>query len=205
MRLYYLIFLFILSTVGLSGQVDTVKHKNDSLPDSFYLLQKVNRDGVTMPEIEIKEVTIVGGRKSATERRDYRRYDRMILNIKKVYPYAVIVRNRLDQVNEDMKTIDSEKERKAYLRTVEKDVFSEYEDDISRLTISQGKILIKLIDRETQNTSYQLIKEYRGGISAAFWQSIAWFFGTNLKAEYDRYGEDAVIEMIILEIEEGRL
>jgi len=158
-----------------------------------------------MPEVEIKEVTIVGGRKSTARKRDYRRYEKLIYNIKKVYPYAVLVRNKLTQVNEELKTVESERERKAFLKSVEKDVFSEYEDDISNLTITQGKILIKLIDRETQNTSYDLIKEYRGRISAAFWQGIARLFGTNLKAEYDRYGDDAVIEMILMEIEAGRL
>ena len=158
-----------------------------------------------MPEVEIKEVTIVGGHKSGTRKRDYRRYEKLINNIKKVYPYAVVVRNKLVQVNEELKTVESERERKAFLKSVEKDVFAEYEDEISNLTITQGKILIKLIDRETQNTSYDLIREYRGRISAAFWQGIARLFGTNLKAEYDRYGDDAVIEMILMEIEAGRL
>lgn len=190
----------------LSGQIDTLRHKNDSLPDRFYLLQKVERNGVTMPEVEIKEVTIVGGNTgSAARKRDFRRYERQIYNIKKVYPYAIIVRTRLELVNEELKNVNSEKERKTYLRNVEKDVFAEYEDDISHLTITQGKILIKLIDRETQNTSYELIRDYRGKVSAAFWQGIARLFGTNLKAEYDRYGDDAALEMIVLEIEAGRL
>jgi hypothetical protein len=192
-------------TVSLSGQTDSLKHRKDSLPDRFYLLQKVERGGETMPEIEIKEVTIVGGHKAANRKRDYRRYEKLIYNIKKVYPYAVVVRNRLELVNEELKFIDNERERKAHLKSVEKDVFAEYEDEISNLTITQGKILIKLIDRETQNTSYELIREYRGRISAAFWQGIARLFGTNLKAEYDRYGDDAVIEMILVEIEAGRL
>jgi hypothetical protein len=73
------------------------------------------------------------------------------------------------------------------------------------LTITQGRLLIKLIDRETQNTSYTLIREYRGKFSAAFWQSVARLFGTNLKEEYDPYGEDAHIEAIINEIDAGRL
>ena len=73
------------------------------------------------------------------------------------------------------------------------------------MTISQGRILIKLIDRETRNTSYTLIRDYRGKFSAAFWQGIARFFGTNLKEEYDPYGEDALIEAIIKEIDAGRL
>jgi hypothetical protein len=205
-RLSLLILLVTFYYAGLSGQADTVRHKNDSLPDRFYLLQKVNRNGVTMPEVEIKEVTIVGGGSgNATRKRDFRRYERLIYNIKKVYPYAIIVRKRLEVVNEELKSVTSERERKAYLKNVEKDVFAQYEDDISHLTITQGKILIKLIDRETQNTSYELIRDYRGKVSAAFWQGIARLFGTNLKAEYDRYGDDAALEMIVLEIEAGRL
>jgi hypothetical protein len=73
------------------------------------------------------------------------------------------------------------------------------------MTITQGRLLIKLIDRETQNTSYVLIKDYRGKLSAAFWQGIARIFGTNLKSEYDPEGEDALIESIIQEIDAGRL
>jgi len=74
-----------------------------------------------------------------------------------------------------------------------------------RMTITQGRLLIKLIDRETQNTSYELIRQYRGGLSAAFWQGVARIFGTNLKEEYDPYGEDALIELIIINIEAGLL
>lgn len=87
----------------------------------------------------------------------------------------------------------------------EKDVFNEFEDDIKDMTITQGKLLIKLIDRETQNTSYELIKDYRGGLTAAFWQGIARIFGTNLKEEYDPFGNDALIEVILMEIEDGKL
>jgi hypothetical protein len=116
-----------------------------------------------------------------------------------------MVRVRLNQVNEALKNIPDEKSRKAYMKSVEKDVFAEYEDDMRQMTISQGRLLIKLIDRETQNTSYELIRDYRGKFSAGFWQSIARIFGTNLKEEYDPYGNDALIELLINEIEAGRL
>jgi hypothetical protein len=198
-----ILFLMLFIT-DLSAQSDTLKNKNDSLPGRFYLLQKVERNGVTMPEVEIKEVTIVGSHRTP-RRNEYRKYEKLISNIKKVYPYAIIVRNRLEQVNEDISNISGEKERKAYLKTVEKDVFAEYEDDIQNMTITQGRLLIKLIDRETQNTSYVLIREYRGKFSAAFWQGIARIFGTNLKEEYDPYGEDALIEFIIREVDAGNL
>ena len=122
-----------------------------------------------------------------------------------MYPYALVVRRKLEEVNSDLQNITGERERKAYLKNIEKDVFAEYEDDMRKMTITQGRLLIKLIDRETQNTSYALIREYRGKLSAAFWQGIARIFGTNLKEEYDPYGEDALVESIIREVEAGRL
>ena len=157
-----------------------------------------------MPEVEIKEVAVVA-RPTRAMRSDFRKYQRLVSNLKRVYPYAYMVRQKLEKVNEDLKNIEGERERKDYIKNVEKDVFGEYEGDMRQLTITQGRLLIKLIDRETQNTSYDLIKEYRGWFSAAFWQGIARIFGTNLKDEYDAFGEDALIELIIWEIEAGRL
>jgi hypothetical protein len=203
-RLIFTILVFILFVTDMSGQEDTLKHKNDTIPERSYLIQNVNRDGVTMPEVDIKEVTVVP-RNRPEKRSDYRKYERLVYNIKRVYPYAIMVRIRLNQVNEAMKNITDEKSRREYMKSVEKDVFAEYEDDMRQMTISQGRLLIKLIDRETQNTSYELIKDYRGKFSAAFWQSIARIFGTNLKEEYDPYGDDAIIELIINELDAGRL
>jgi Domain of unknown function (DUF4294) len=203
-RLIFSILVIFLFVTDVTGQKDTLKQKNDTLQDRFYFLQNVKRDGITMPEVEIKEVTVVA-RPGSAGRNEYRKYERLIYNIKKVYPYALIVRIRLNQVNEELKSITSEKERKNYIKDVEKDVFAEYEDDLVNMTITQGRLLIKLIDRETQNTSYSLIREYRGKLTAAFWQGIARIFGSNLKEEYDAYGDDALIESIIREIDAGRL
>ena len=197
--------LFLVSSV--SGQSDTIIPKKDTIPGRVYLLQKINRNGEVLPEIAIKEVTVVGRHRSSARRTQsqFRKYDRLTYNLKKIYPYAVIARLRLDQVNEDLSGIKDEKERKRYIKDFEKNVFREYEDDIQDMSITQGRLLIKLIDRETRNTSYDLIKQYRGGLNAAFWQGIARLFGTNLKEEYDPYGEDALIEVIVCEIEAGRL
>lgn len=188
------------------GQDDTVKHANDTLPNRFYVLENVERDGLALPEVEIKEVTIVARPTSVNAKRSvFRKYQRLVDNIKKVYPYALMVRRTLGEVNEEMKGMETERERKDYIKDIEKKVFGEYEDDMRNMTFTQGKLLIKLIDRETQNTSYDLIKDYRGKLSAAFWQGIARIFGTNLKEEYDAFGDDALIELIINEIEEGRI
>jgi len=189
------------------GQRDSISLSGDSIPQRFYLLQKVKRDGETLPEIEIKEVAVVGRMQGSPrrERSQFRQYQRLVYNLKKVYPYARIVRDKLAEANGELYRMSEEKDRKNYLKQFEKEVFREYEDDIRDMTITQGKLLLKLIYRETYYTSYDLIKEYRGGINAAFWQGIAKIFGTNLKSEYDPYGEDILIELIIQDIQEGLL
>ena len=204
MKLISAIVVILIYVADTSGQIDSIKQRNDSLQGRTFLLQKVKRDGVTLPEVEIKEVTVVAHPRFA-KKSDYRKYERLVYNLKKVYPYAILVRTRLNQVNEAMKDIKTEKERKDYMKSVEKDVFAAYEGDMREMTITQGRLLIKLIDRETQNTSYTLIKDYRGKFAAVFWQGIARIFGTNLKEEYDPYGDDVLIEAIILEIDAGRL
>lgn len=204
MRFGFLILFSFFVLEVTKAQTDTSLTKADTLPGNFYLLHTKERDGVSLPEIDIKEVVIIG-RPSTSKKFPFRKYERMIYNLKKIYPYGLVVRAKLEQVNHELMNIQDEKERKKYLKQVEKDVFGEYEDDVRNMTITQGKLLIKLIDRETRNTSYELIRFYRGNLSAAFWQGIARIFGTNLKAEYDPYGEDAVMEIILQEIEAGRL
>jgi hypothetical protein len=176
----------------------------DTVSGGSYLLKTATFDGQTYPYIELKEVTVYA-RMPRQVRFDYRRHARMVYNIRKVYPYALIVRDELGRVNRLLEMMPSEKDQRNFLQQYEKDIFSEYEDDMRKLTFTQGKILLKLIDRETQNTSYDLIRQYRGKFSAAFWQGIARVFGANLKANYDPMGEDYLIEQIIIEIESGRL
>ena len=204
MRSYLTILILLLLVTVAKGQPDSAKALTDSLPGHVYVLPEVERNGVKLPEVEIKEVTI-HARPTRSERREYRQYERLIANIKKVYPYAVIVRTKLVEVNEELKKIPEDKDRRKYLRVVEKDVLKDYQHDIEDMTITQGRLLIKLIDRETRNTSFVLIQEYRGKFSAAFWQGIARIFGTNLKDEYDPFGEDAMIESIINDINAGKL
>ncbi len=201
------ISLFVLLFNCVSGQTDSGKLKNDTIPARFYLLQKVKRNGETLPEIEIREVAVIANMQGSPRKQQsqFRKYQRLVYNIKKAYPYALIVRERLAGVNAELAGMSEEKDRRDYLKDVEKDVFKEYEDDIRNMTFTQGKLLIKLIYRETYNTSYELIREYRGGINAAFWQGIARIFGTSLKTEYDPYGDDILIELIIQDIQAGLL
>lgn len=204
MRLILSILILISICQALDGQKDTLINRLDSLPERFYVIHNVYRDGENLPEMEIKEVTIVGKRKPGASF-NYWKYQRLIYNVRRVYPYAVVVRMKLADVNEKLESFKTEKERKDYMKEVEKEVFRDYEGEMQQMSLTQGRLLIKLINRETLNTSYELIRDYRGKVPAAFWQGIARLFGTNLKAEYDPYGEDAIIERIVQEIEAGRL
>ncbi|MCD4768581.1 MAG: DUF4294 domain-containing protein [Bacteroidales bacterium] len=198
-----LILLSILFSVTTGAQ-DTTRTKVDSLPDRFYYLENITRDGETMPEIALDEVSVVS-KMSLKKRFQWWKHRRLVYNIKKVYPFIIIVRESLGEVNNILQSMPDDKERRRYLKDYEKSVFDEYEDDMRKMTITQGRILIKLIDRETQNTSYELIKVYRGSVSAVFWQGIARIFGTNLKVKYDPADKDYLIERIVLEIEAGRI
>lgn len=156
----------------------------------------------TLPILELPEVRVY-------ERRDFeylylkRRYRRMIRNVKRAYPYAQIAGVRLKELDDHLVTLKSEKEQREYINQAEKEIMQEFENEVRKLTVTQGIILVKLIDRETGRTSYQVIKELKGGITAFFWQGIARIFGNNLKTEYDPVNDDRILEDIVLGIEAG--
>ena len=153
---------------------------------------------------ELDEVYIFPTKKFKN-RRERRRYTRLIYNVKKAYPWAKIAGDKLAEVEIHMATLENEKEQNAYMKQVEKELLKDYKDDLKKLSITQGRILIKLVDRQTGDTSYELVKELRGKISAVFWQALARLFGSNLKSEYDPEGEDRLIEEIVILIENGQL
>jgi hypothetical protein len=195
--------LLLLGAITVATGQDTNWIKVDTA-GRYHLLQIVDRDGERLPEIELEDVVVVG-RRSLGERFQAWRYQRLVYNVKRVYPYSLMVRIRYMEVNRELELLPDDKKRKEYLKQLEKDLLNEFEDDMRRMTITQGRILIKLIDRETSNSSYDLIREYRSVITATFWQGIARIFGSNLKSKYDPDGEDYLIERIIREIEMGRL
>ncbi|MCD7970100.1 MAG: DUF4294 domain-containing protein [Alistipes sp.] len=134
---------------------------------------------------------------------DARRHARLIRNVQLVYPIAREAHRRLQDMEDEMLTFATQKEQREYMKRMENEIKKEYEPVLRKMTLAQGKILIKLIDRETSNTSYELVKELRGGFRAVFWQGIARIFGANLKDSYDKDGEDQLIEQIILLYEAG--
>ena len=158
-------------------------------------------DGDTIPYIELKPMTFLAPRIFANRLEEVR-YNRLVHNVKRVYPYAKLAGIKYEEYNKLLAALPEGQRRKA-AREIEDQIKEEFEGDLRRLTISQGHILIKLVDRETQHTSYDVVRDFRGAFSAVFWQSLGRLFGYNLKVEYDPYGDDKLIEEIVLLIEQG--
>ena len=178
----------------------------DSIPTTgdIYVARAVIVGGDTLWVADLDEIYIFPTHRFKNPR-EYRRYTRLIYNVKKAYPWAKLAGEKLAELEAEMLALKTEKQQKEYIKTVEDELLGDYTDDLKKLTITQGRILIKLVDRETGATSYELVRELRGKVSAVFWQTLARLFGSSLKSEYDAAGEDKLIEEIVILIEAGQL
>lgn len=136
---------------------------------------------------------------------DLRKYQRMVIAVKKTYPIAKVARQRMAEMEEKLLTLPTRKAQKAYTKQVEQQIKEEYTPVLKKMTRSQGAVLLKLIARETEYSSYEIVREFRGGFTAGFWQGVAKIFGANLKTEYDREDEDRMLEQIVTLYEAGLL
>ena len=132
-------------------------------------------------------------------------YWRTVRDVKVVLPYVRHIRKVMDKTNEALMSMPDKASRDAYMKNFEKRIYKENETKFKDLTLNQGKLIIRLLDRETNNTSYELIKAYRGSFSAGFWQVFALVLGADLKTKYGTKEEDAVIERVIVLVEAGQL
>jgi hypothetical protein len=205
--------LFTCGQDSVTYNVDSILQSPDSLDKAvdsilttqdIYVARAIVIDGDTLWVAELDEIYIFPTKKFKN-RRERRRYTRLIYNVKKAYPWAKIAGEKLSELEVHMMSLTTEKEQKDYMKMVEKELLDDYKEDLKKLTVTQGRILIKLVDRETGDTSYELVKELRGNISAVFWQALARLFGSNLKSEYDAEDEDRLIEEIVVLIENGQL
>ncbi len=204
-----LLTLFCCITYAQNPKVtspDSVRTSQDSVRTSndIYVARAEIINGDTVWVADLDEVYIFP-EKTFENLRQQRRYNRLIMNVKKAYPWAKMAGQLMQDVNDHLATLPTEKEQDEYLKTVEKDLLDNYTEEMKKLTVTQGKILIKLVYRETGETSYEIVEIYRGKFTAFFWQALARLFGSNLKLGYDPYGEDRLIEEIVVQLEHGQL
>ena len=214
------LFLFAVSFVGGVGAFaqgpDTAKRPapavaaDTSLPpniprpvygpyDTIIVPAKIY-DGELLPANNI-QYDYVRAPMTAASRKRLEEWTRLRNAVYVTYPYARRAGLIMNEMNAKMVLMTSESERKAYIQSREKDLKKEFTQPLEQLSIYQGKILMKLIKRQTGNNCYDIIKEYRGGFTARFWQTVAFFFSSNLKQPYDPKGDDRQIEVIVEEVE----
>ena len=162
----------------------------------------ISNEGDTIVQASLHPYNVVEKRKFRSKRKE-RKYYRLQKKVVKVYPYAKLAAQKLELYASQLEGVESRKAEKKFYKKIEKELKKEYEGELRRLTVTEGAILIKLIDRETGSSSYALVQDFRGDITAFFWQGLAKMFGQNLKNEYDPNGEDREIEHIVKLIEAG--
>jgi hypothetical protein len=176
---------------------------SESKPQGQYLFAFVDEHGDTIPQVTMNPY-YVWARRSFKSKKEEKKYNKLERNVKVVYPYAKKASQLLAKYEAELDTVTDKRIRKSYYKKVEKELWAEYGDDIEDMTMSQGRILIKLIDRETDRTSYELVKDLRSGFTAFVFQGMAKLFGQDLKSEYNASEEDKYIEEIVLAIEQNR-
>lgn len=196
------IFLLLISIQTFSQEGDNVVVPNTQVKSVYRVWAEVV-NGDTIPSIRLYDVWVYAEYPYKTKKQ-YEAWTRTKYNVKKVYPYAILAAAKLKEYDRILQAMPDEKTKKAYLKVIDKELREEFEEPLKDLSISQGRVLMKLIDRETGKTTYAVVKDMRGNFQAFMWQSLARLFGNNMKSEYDPQGEDLMIERAIKLIEAGQ-
>ena len=165
---------------------------------------KVLNEGDSIPYIEFNDVYIYPQKEFKNEKQRVA-YNRLVRNVKKVLPIAKEANTIIIETYEYLQTLPDEKARKEHMKYVEKSIMKEYTPRMKKLTYAQGKLLIKLINRECSSSSYNLIQAFLGPVRAGFYQVFAWSFGASLKKQYQPEGVDRVTERVVRQVEAGQI
>ncbi len=188
--------ILIFATLQISAQ--------QQVAERGYLLPGVIVDGDTLALVKLPRVYVFPKLKFVTQD-EYTRYKKLVRDVKKVYPYVMIAKNTFNEVQLIMDTLPNKKAQKKYIKAKEDEMLDLYARELMKLTFRQGQILIKLVNRELKQSPFEILRELRGGVKAAMYQSMAKVFGEDLKNTYDADGEDKMIERIVLLLEQGTI
>ena len=191
----YLLVLFLFLSAGASDSFAQSRYG----PNDTLLVPYVVYGGDTMTYREM-EMVFVFGKMSEAQKEAYRKWTRLRNAVYVTYPYAKKASYVFNEINFNLARITDKKKRKAYINSREAELKKEFATPLTNLSVYQGKVLMKIINRETNNTCFEIIKEYKGSFTARFWQTIAWVFGSSLKQDYRPAGEDADLELIVKEV-----
>ncbi len=210
MRYWMTICVFALCGLNAAAQTET-KTEEQLLAEmdspTFVPTVKVGKvlhDGDSIQYMEMNNVYVYP-QLTFKNKKQAKSYMRLVNNVKKVLPIAKEARQMLIETTEVLEMLPDEAAKEAHIKRVEEDIFRTYKPKMKKLSYSQGKLLIKLIDRECHSSSYEMIKAFMGPLRAGFWQVFAWGFGASLKKEYDAEGTDRLTERVVRMVEAGQI
>ena len=192
---------------------NAIVHAQETPQTSSLKLKHIRPEGLqfgtiegkdTVPFVFLNEVLIFPPTKFKNEK-ERQEYNKLVRDVKITLPYAKMVYDTLIETYEYIETLPDDKAKDAHLKRMEKELFSQYKPELKKLTLSQGKLLIKLIDRECNQSSYQLVGAFLGKFRAGFWNLFASMLGASLKSEYDPQNKDAMTERVVLLVERGMI
>ena len=192
--------LFTIALLQLLLVQKTIAQKNNL--DTLRVYAWISPEGDTLPLsyldwIEVSTIRTL----TAAQKRQKAEWTRLRNAVYITYPYAIAASKIMNEINSKLVGVTDKQQRKIIIKSREKELRKEFADRLTNLSIYQGKVLMKLIYRQSGNSCYEIIKDYKGGFSAVFYQTIAIIVGTNLKQNYEAYGKDNEVEMIVKEVE----
>ena len=212
---HFALLLLLLSSLATTAQTTTGNSTNDG-EQTFVPMVKVGR--VVDPQVDPARATTADSIPyveynyvyvyppvTFKSKRQQNAYMRLVKNVKRVLPLAKEVRQLLLETSELLETMPDRKSKEEHMKKVEREIVRQYKPQMKKLTYSQGKLLIKLVDRECNSTAYEAMQAFLGPVRAGMWQAFAWMFGASLKKGYDAEGTDRLTERVVLMVEAGQL
>jgi len=191
--------LTFLMTIICVMALSAVKAQSKYGPNDTILVPIIIYNGDTLIYGDLEEV-IVSAKMTEAQKQAFRKWTRLRNAVYVTYPYARQASFIINDINDSLERITEKKQRQRFIKSKESELKKKFADPLTKLSVYQGKVLMKLINRETHNSCYNIIKEYKGGFSARFWQTVAWIVGSSLKQDYDPLGDDAEMESIVREV-----
>ncbi len=192
----FTLLLFILLFVG----IQTTQAQKLGVNDTIKVYGYVTAEGDTIPSGYLASVSVFT-KVNPKWKKYWVEWTRLRNAVYVTYPYAVAASRTINDINVRLVHVTDEGQRKAIIHSKEKELRQQFADKITNLSIYQGKVLMKLIRRQTGDNCYEIIKEYKGGFNAGFWQSVAYIFGSSLKQSYDPINDDKLMESIVKDVE----
>ncbi|MDO4771257.1 DUF4294 domain-containing protein [Porphyromonas sp.] len=196
-RLLFLLFLLMFGMPALAQETNS-----EPPVKRGYIVNAEIEKGVTIPVIHLRPLYVFAPLQFNSEK-ERLEYLRLIRDVKKTLPYARIITSTMKETYEYIETLPTEKERMDHLKRMEKELYKQYFPEMKKLTLRQGKLLIKLIDRQSGSSGFELVEAFLGSFSANVWNIFAGIFGASLKSGYDPQNKDALTERVVIMVENG--